>query len=209
MAMATATVLGIISLAGTAVSAYSQYRAGKAQKQAANNAATEQERAARAGKKVAEANAQLSDYNAQVAELQSEDALDRGHDEESRFRSQVRGAIGAQRAAFAGGNIDVSFGSAVDVQADAAFLGEMDALQIRTNAAREAWGFKVQATNYRMEADIRRREGDNIVAAGVYNAAAMRAQGRAAQTSSLWGAAGTLLGGTASLLQMRYAMKNG
>ena len=209
MAMATATVLGLVSLAGTAVSAYAQYRAGKAQKKGADSAAREQERAARAGREVAEANAGLSDYNAQVAELQAEDAVDRGFEAESRFRSQVRGAIGAQRAAFAGGNIDVSFGSAVDVQADAAFLGEMDALQIRTNAAREAWGYKVQATNYRMEGDIRRREGAAIEAAGQYNAAATRAGGRAAQTSSWWGAAGTLLGGTVSLLQMRYAMKNG
>lgn len=209
MAMATATVLGLVSLAGMAVSAYSQYRAGKSQKKAAEGAAREQERAAQAGKKVAEANAQISDYNAQVSELQSQDAVERGFEAESRFRTQVRGAIGAQRAAFAAGNVDVSFGSAVDVQADAAFLGEMDALQLRTNAAREAWGYKVQATNYRMEGDVRRREGDAIVAAGGYNAAATRAAGRAANTSGWLGAAGTLIGGTASLLQMRYAMRNG
>jgi len=209
MAMATATVIGLVGLAGTAINAYSQYRAGKAQKKGADAAAREQERAARAGREVSEANAGLSDYNAQVAELQSTDAVDRGFDAESRFRTQVRGAIGAQRAAFAGGNIDVSFGSAVDVQADAAFLGEMDALQIRTNAAREAWGFKVQAEDYRRRGDIQRREGANIEAAGRYGAEATRAAGRGAQTSGYFGAASSLLGGTVSLLQQRYAFKNG
>lgn len=209
MAMATATVIGLVGLAGTAVSAYGQYKAGKAAKKGADAAAREQERAARAGKQVSEANAGLADYNAQIAELQSEDAVDRGFEAESRFRTQVRGAIGAQRAAFAGGNIDVSFGSAVDVQADAAFLGEMDALQIRTNAARESWGFKVQAEDYRRRGDIMRREGDNIVAAGSYGAESTRQQGRAASTAANFGAAGSLLGGTASLLQMRYGFKNG
>jgi len=167
MAFFTALALGLAA-GGMVTSAIGQKKAGAAAKQAG------------------EAQAQLEEFNAQVAELQATDAVARGADEESRFRSGVRGIIGAQRAGQAAGNIDVGFGSAVDVQADAAFLGELDALQIRTNAARESWGYKVQAEDRRKAADVARKGG------------------QAAQTAARWGVASTLIGGGGSLLQARY-----
>src|SRR3989304_3955374 len=57
-------------------------------------------------------------------------------------------------------------GAAADVQADAAFQGELDALTIRTNAAREAWGYQVQAEDLRTRATIAREEGVMLEAAG-------------------------------------------
>ena len=145
--------------------------------------------------KAAESQAQVLDYNANVADLQATDAVERGAEEENRFRAQIRGTIGKQRAGFAAGNIDVSFGSAVDVQGDAAFLGELDALTIRTNAAREAWGYKVQATDIRKRAQVTRQEGVMMNEAGKVNANAAK-----------WGMAGTILGGASSLMQLRYSM---
>jgi len=143
----------------------------------------------------AESTAALADFNAQVAELQGKDALDRGAEEESRFRSVVKGAIGAQRAGFAAANIDVGFGSAVDVQADAAMLGELDALTIRTNAAREAWGYKVTAIDLRKRGEIARKEGSAMAAAGAEQ-----------QKASRWGAVATLVGTAGSLLAAKYGM---
>jgi len=81
---------------------------------------------------------------AEIADLQAKDAIERGALDEQRFRQSIRATIGAQRAGFAGANIDVGYGSAVDVQADAAFLGELDALTLRNNAglvAHAAAGF--------------------------------------------------------------------
>lgn len=181
------TALAIAMFAGsTAVQTVSSVKQGKAAKKAG-----EKQREA------SESQAQLADYNAAVADLQGKDAIERGAEEESRFRTSVRGAIGSQRANIAAGNVDVSFGSAVDVQADAAFLGELDALTIRTNAARESWGYKVQAEDYRKRADITRKEGVYLEQAGRQNASA-----------AYWGAAGNILGGGASLLQMRYGFKH-
>lgn len=120
---------------------------------------------------------ELGDYNANVAEQQAVDAVKRGAEDEQKFRLGVKGLIGKQRAGFAGQNVDVGTGSAVDVQADAAYLGELDARTIRVNAAREAYGFKVQAENYR-------RGGD------------------AAKTASMFGAASTILGGAATTTSM-------
>jgi len=171
-----------LAIGGLALSAFGQWQASRASKKAGE-----------AGRAAAESGAELSDYNAQVAELQAADAVERGAAEESRFRSGVRLMIGSQRAGQAASNVDVGFGSAVDVQADAAMLGELDALTIRTNAAREAWGFKVQAEDSRRRAEIQRKEGVMLEASGGAQATAQR-----------WQMAGTLVGGTASLLQARY-----
>lgn len=184
--MAAFTTLAIVSLIGTGISAYSQYKAGKKAEEAAKATGVHQ-------KEASESQAQLADYNASVADLQAQDAVARGAEEESKFRTQVRGAIGAQRAGFAAGNIDVGYGSAVDVQADAAYLGELDALTIRTNAKREAWGFNVQGEDLRRRAQIARKEGVYLESAGN----AYRSGGGLAAT-------GTILGGASSLLQMKY-----
>lgn len=177
-----------IALALTAASVATQAYGQKKQATAAKKAGQAQAR-------VAESSAQVLDFNAEIADLQAKDAVIRGAEAESRFRTQIRGAIGTQRAGFAAGNIDVSFGSPVDVQADAAFLGELDALTIRTNAAREAWGFKVQAADIRKRAEITRKEGVNALTAA-----------DAAASAAKWAMGGTLLGGGATLLQMRYNM---
>lgn len=174
-----------LAAGGTAAQAVGQYKAGNAAKDAGAAAAD-----------VSESQAKLQDYNASVADLQAQDAVARGAEQENRYRSQIRGAIGAQRTSFAAGNIDVSFGSAVDVQADAARLGELDALTIQTNAAREAWGFNVQAFDYRQQAAIDRKAGANQMLAG-----------EQAQTASRWQVGGTIVGGTTSYLQARYGFQ--
>lgn len=118
-----------------------------------------QRAAGRAAEEAGESQAQQLEFNAAVADLQAQDAEQRGLEEEQRFRTQVRGLIGSQRAGFAGAGVDVGIGSAADVQADSAFLGELDARQIRANAQREAWGFRVQAEDARFGAGVARKGG--------------------------------------------------
>lgn len=184
MAALTTTMLAL-AIGGQVVNAVGGIKAGNAAKRAGEK---EQE--------AANSQADLADANANIADLQAADAIQRGAQEEQRFRSLVRGAIGAQRAGFAASNIDVGQGSAVDVQADAATLGELDALTIRTNAAREAWGYKVQAFDARKGAEIMRKSG-------VYAAEA----GRSQQVASRYGVGASLLSGGASLLEAKYGFE--
>jgi hypothetical protein len=177
------------ALAGTAVSAAGQLYGGIKQKGAANAAASAEEQAA-------ESQAQLDEYNAGVAEVQAVDAQTRGELAVQQIQQQVKQVIGGQRAAFAAGSIDVSSGSAAEVQADAAYLGAIDAATSRNNAAREAWGYRVQKEDLLKQAEITRRTGKA-------QGDALRAQGSAALAGSLFGAAGSLLSG-ASLLSRRY-----
>ena len=93
----------------------------------------------------------IGNFNAGVADQQAADALARGREAEDQLRSGVRKLIGSQRAGFAGQNVSLNDeGSAVEVQADTIKLQDEDIERIRYNAGREAWGFKMQAENYRM-----------------------------------------------------------
>ncbi|HKA75346.1 MAG TPA: hypothetical protein VKE26_26320 [Xanthobacteraceae bacterium] len=168
----------------------------------AHSAAKAAEAQGKAARRAALASAELAEYNAAVADVQARDAVARGAIEEQQFRRDLDVLIGAQRAGYAAGNIDVGYGSAVDVQADAAFLGELDALTIRTNAAREAWGYQVEAVDLRRRAVLARREGVLLEQAG-------RAEAHGYRVGGALSAAGTIAGGTASLLQARYGFNQG
>jgi len=99
--------------------------------------------------------------NAALAELQATDAIARGREAEARYRTSAKGAVGANRANMAAQGIDLSVGSAVDVQRDLEAVGELDAMTIKNNAAREAWGYKVQATQYLHQTDMTLRGAKN------------------------------------------------
>lgn len=152
--------------------------------------------ASKAGKldqEAANSAARVYDWNARVADLQAEDAIDRGRYEEDRFRSQIDQFIGTQRATQAASGTDVNFGSNVDVQADTAYLGELDALAIRTNAYREAWGYRVEGIDNRARAMIARKSGVQAAEAG-----------KVAARAAYWQGAGTIIGAGTSLLAARY-----
>jgi hypothetical protein len=139
-----------------------------------------------AAKQSGEAAAQREEFNANVADVMGQDALARGDEETSLFRTQVRQLIGTQRAGFAAQNVEVGSGSAQAVQADTAYLGELDTQRIQANAAREAWGYQVEAQDRRLAAKY------------------SRASGQAAATASRWAAGATALNGAGSLAATAY-----
>ena len=96
----------------------------------------------------------IADWNASAAERQAADAVSRGATDSQRQLTATKGLIGSQRAALAAQGIEVDSGSALDVQTDSQTLGELDALTIRNNAAREAFGFTTQASNYRQQGNM-------------------------------------------------------
>jgi hypothetical protein len=126
--MCEATTIAVIGLALTAASGYTQYEGQKAQ-----------------GKY----NEAVAENNAKVADAQAQQALQKGSIDEDRQRAKVRQVIGAQRTALAANNVQTSSGTALDLIGETAQMGEDDALTIRANAARDAWGFKAQATDFR------------------------------------------------------------
>lgn len=96
-------------------------------------------------------NQNLANWNATIADKNATDAERRGQIAANRQRSQTRQTVGAQRAALAAQGLSLDSGTAVDLQADTSYFGELDALTIRNNAAREAWGYTSQATDLRAQ----------------------------------------------------------
>lgn len=130
----------------------------------AANSATQyitQRRAAAGAEAQGNYEAGILEQNASLADQQRADALARGREAELQQRRGTRGMIGAQRAAIAASGVSVGSGSALDVQTDTAHLGELDALTLRNNAAREAWGFDVQAADLRAKAAMAAAGGRN------------------------------------------------
>ncbi len=116
-------------------------------------------------------NAAVENDKAKIADAQAEQALELGNIEEERQRARVRAAIGSQRVALAANNIDASSGSALDLIGETAQFGEEDALAIRANAAREAWGYKVGATDARNQAKLTKAAGKNKATASLLSTA--------------------------------------
>jgi hypothetical protein len=89
--------------------------------------------------------AATGETNKRLSEAQGNDALLRGSIEESQYRRHIAQVVGGQKAAFGKGNVAVS-GTALNLLSDTAQIGEEDAQTIRNNAAREAWGYRNQAS---------------------------------------------------------------
>ncbi len=124
-----------------------------------------QRRQASAAEQQGNYEAKILNDNAGVADAQAADAIARGSIEEGRQRLATKQNIGSSRAALASGGVDVGSGSALDVQASEASLGELDALTIRNNAAREAWGYNVEGANDRQQARLAQLGGKNEASA--------------------------------------------
>lgn len=73
------------------------------------------------------------------------DSIARGNIEADTYRQKVAGLIGTQRAAQAANGGVVDNDTNALLQQDTAQFGELDALTISNNAAREAYGYRVQA----------------------------------------------------------------
>lgn len=133
---------------------------------------------AKAQTAAAEATEQQSKENAKAANAQAQNTVLAAQVEEDRRRQQTRAMLGKQRAALAANNVDMSIGTPMELLGDTAAIGEQDALTIRANAARQAWGYKVDANNSLNEGRVAMAAGKNA-ATGTYltTAASLMSQG--------------------------------
>lgn len=83
--------------------------------------------------------------NAAFKAQTAEETINAGNTSADWQRVRTGQAVGTQRSVQAANGIDVNSGSAAQLQDDTAMLGELDALTIQNNAAREAYGYRVQA----------------------------------------------------------------
>lgn len=98
--------------------------------------------AGRARKATAEA-------NEFIADLRAKSAKKRGRINVSKSRQQYKKLLGKQRAAMAAQGISLADGSAQDIQQETQDVSELDALTIKLNAGREAFGFEAAGRGFK------------------------------------------------------------
>lgn len=137
------------SVAGTAVSFFGQ------QQQASAQAASYTYQA-----QVAKNNAAIQENNAQAA-------LQAGQTEEQNQRLKTAQLVGSARAAMAANNLDTTSGTPLGVIGDIAKTGELDALTIRSNAARTAYNYRVAGMSETAQAGLDTASASNSKTAGL------------------------------------------
>lgn len=101
-----------------------------------------------AAKGQAKYQAKVAENNAQIASQQAADAKERGDAAAAEVRRKYAGLQGTQAASLAARGLDISEGSANAILSDTDFFGDYDQRMTRSNAAKEAWGYKMRAGNF-------------------------------------------------------------
>lgn len=118
--------------------------------------------------------------NAQSLDYQAEDTVKAGEAAASRKQQQVTQVQGSQKAVLAANGVDVNSEGARNALDETAVVGEADIAQIKTNAWREAYGLKSEATNLRTQgavaANTAKYAARNTMITGGLNAASYTAQ---------------------------------
>jgi hypothetical protein len=132
---------------------------------------------------------QVAANNAKIAEQQRSVELQKGQLDSQRAMLEQSQIIGNQRAALASNGVDLTQGSALDLLASTKYLGKLDTNNITTNAARTAWGYDVQSSNFKAQSILDKNTANNIDPA---------ATGAIAGFGSLLGSVGNYAGARAA-----------
>lgn len=116
-------------------------------------------------------NAYIQKQNAAIATQNQNIASQSGEAQAGISEQKTRATSGAIQANQAASGVDVNSGSAVDARQSTAELGELDALTIRSNATREAYGYETQVVSDKANANLDEFEAKNDETAGYIQAA--------------------------------------
>lgn len=148
-------------------------------------------------KRQAKADAAALRQNAIYLNNAAWDARMRGRLESDYARLETQQGIGTQRAAQAASGGEVNTGTNAILQQDTAQFGELDALTIANNAAREAYGYEVEATGLQNQARALKKAASRAPIQGLLSGAV---QGFGDAYAS--GRLGSLFGGTSSTARL-------
>lgn len=167
--------LMIAGVAGAGISAYGQIAGGQA---AAANANYQ---------------AQVANNNAVIARQNAQWETQAGDVRATNQGLKTRAQVGAIKVAQAASGVDVNTGSAAQVSNAADELGMLDALTIRSDTARKAYGYEVAATGEDAKANLLRTQADQAQTAGIIGGIGSLLSGASTVGSqwSKWQTAGT------------------
>ena len=127
-------------------------------------------RQARAQSEQMEYQADVARQNQQLAEQQASAERRQGYENMVTQRQETAKLIGRQRAAAGASGAVVDVGSNLDLQADTAAQGEIDAINTYNQALDRAYNYDVQAVNYGNQAAAYDASASSTKKAGYINA---------------------------------------
>jgi len=138
--------------------------------------------------------AQVAQNNATIARQNADYAMKAGEARTTAEALKGRQQMGRLKAGIAAGGVDVNTGSAVGVLEGQAEVNQLDAMTVRSNAAREAYGYQTQATTFDAQSQLYKSEASDAENAGYLGAFTGLLSG-AGNIGSNWSRWGTVAGG--------------
>lgn len=167
--LAIPIVLAVVAVAGAGATAYSTYQQAKSAKAQAHYQSA------------------VANNNKIIADRAADDSIKRGAVEEERKRQDIELLKGKQIAGFAGSGTDLSSSSVYDVIGETAALGELDALTIRSNYARESYEKRVMGMNYGAQGLLYNYQAQSINPATSAGLSAVTSAGQFSQSALMAG----------------------
>ena len=135
---------------------------------------------------------QIARNNANTALLNANFATQEGDIKAQDQGLKTAQTVGKIKSAFGASGVDPNSGSAADVSAAASSAGMTDAQTIRSDAARQAWGYTTQSTNFDNQAAV-------DTAGGTFGALTSLLSG-ASSAGSTWSKFGSTGGGSSDAM---------
>ena len=116
---------------------------------------------ANAQQQTAQYQSQMDANNAKLAGEQAVSTVQAGQAAAMQGGLQAAQVLGGQKAALAANGVNLGSGSAIDLQATTRYLNDQDQSNISNNAARQAWGYNVDASNYAAQSGLSAWQAQN------------------------------------------------
>lgn len=114
---------------------------------------------------------QVAANNAKIAKQNANWTMQAGEQQSTTEGMKTRSEVGAIKSAQAANGIDVNSGSAVDVRSSSSELGELNALTLKSNASRQAYGYETQSSDYTAQSQLDASQSSQALDAGMFSAA--------------------------------------
>lgn len=120
-----------------------------------------------------------NDFNIKLAQINEEDAILRGEERVVDYKKQAAQIAGSQVASLAAQGVQIDTGSAAQVQYNTEKQIDTDIKRLKNNAWREAFGFKVEASQLQIQSMIGEVSSKNEISKTYLSAGLSAAQASA------------------------------
>ena len=122
-------------------------------------------------KETAALNRDIAEMNAEFAELDAYDAKLEGVTQKAKYQKEIDITLSEQQAAMTAADIDVTYGSAAEIQKETRFIAELNKMEIDKQAEEQALGYKREARGIRFNSFLEYQKAKKEAASVMFQSA--------------------------------------